>query len=60
MSVVVMVNEKFREGVPPWEVMNLIIKFYAQNWIKRLKFLLTCNLHDFCTIFKFIVSSRFL
>ena len=29
MSVVVMVNEKFREGVPPWEVINfnyLIIK----------------------------------
>ena len=26
MSVVVMVNEKFREGVPPWEVMNLFYK----------------------------------
>ena len=26
MSVVVMVNEKFREGVPPWEVMDLILR----------------------------------
>lgn len=25
MSIVVLVNEKFRQGVPPWEVFNKIL-----------------------------------
>ena len=31
MSVIVMVNEKFREGVPPWEVRISIICMFDQR-----------------------------
>ena len=28
MSIIVMVNEKFREGVPPWEVAIIFLKYF--------------------------------